>query len=237
MSRVVSDNKTEEQSTEISLKDPGVILPFEKNGEYYVEDLGDLPPKRVYEFFKRLFDIVISGLGIIVCAIPMLVIAIIVKCTSRGNVFFYQERLGKNGEKFNIIKFRTMVPEAEAMGAQWCTDEDNDPRFTKIGRVLRKLHIDELPQLWCIFTGHMSIVGPRPERKVFYDEFEKYIHGFSQRLKVKPGLTGHAQVNHKLKPEEKIMYDIEYIKKRSLWVDFELIIETIFYWMEKRSTL
>lgn len=236
MSKVVNDKKIEE-STEISLKDPGVILPFEKNGEYYVEDLGDLPSKPVYEFLKRLFDIVISGLGLIVFAIPMLVVAIIVKCTSRGNVFFHQERLGKNGEKFNIIKFRTMVPEAEVMGAQWCTDEDNDPRFTKVGRVLRKLHIDELPQLWCIFVGRMSIVGPRPERKVFYDEFEKYIHGFSQRLKVKPGLTGHAQVNHKLKPEEKIMYDVEYIKKRSLWVDFELVIKTIFYWMEKRSTL
>lgn len=237
MSVEVNGSKTEEKSTEISSKTLGVILPFEKNGEYYVEVLGELPPKPVYEFFKRFFDIVASGIGLVIGAMPMLAIALMVKYTSPGDIFFHQERLGKNGEKFDIIKFRTMVPDAEKLGAQWCVDEDNDPRFTKIGRVLRKLHIDELPQLWCIFTGHMSIVGPRPERKVFYDEFEKYIHGFSQRLLVKPGLTGHAQVNHKLKPEEKIMYDIEYIKKRSLWVDFELIIETVFYWMEKRSSL
>lgn len=223
--------------TELLNEEPGVILPYEKNGEYYIDSLGELPKKPVYEFVKRTFDLIISAIGLVVCALPMLVIAILVKVTSHGKVLYHQERLGKNGEKFNIIKFRTMVEDAEKHGAQWCVDEDDDPRFTKLGRVLRKLHIDELPQLWCIFTGHMSIVGPRPERKVFYDEFEKYIHGFSERLKVKPGLTGHAQVNHKLKPEEKIMYDIEYIKKRSLWVDFELIIETVFYWMEKRSTL
>ncbi len=224
-------------NTELLNEEPGVILPFEKNGEYYIDSLGELPKKPVYEFLKRTFDLLISAAGLIVLFIPMIVVAVMVKATSHGPVFYKQERLGKGGEKFNIIKFRTMHTDAEKMGAQWCVDEDDDPRFTKFGRVLRKLHIDELPQLWCIFTGHMSVVGPRPERKVFYDEFEKYIHGFSERLKVKPGLTGHAQVNHKLKPEEKIMYDIEYINKRSLWVDFELIIETVFYWMEKRSTL
>lgn len=224
-------------NTELLNEEPGVILPFEKNGEYYIDSLGELPKKPVYEFLKRTIDVLVSAAGLIVLFIPMIVVAVMVKATSHGPVFYKQERLGKGGETFKIIKFRTMHTDAEKMGAQWCVNEDDDPRFTKFGRVLRKLHIDELPQLWCIFTGHMSIVGPRPERKVFYDEFEKYIHGFSERLKVKPGLTGHAQVNHKLKPEEKIMYDIEYINKRSLWVDFELIIETVFYWMEKRSTL
>ena len=224
-------------NTELLFTEPGVILPFEKNGEYYIDSLGELPKKPVYEFIKRLFDLVASTVGLIVTVLPMLIIAILVKGSSPGPVLFKQERLGKNGEKFNIVKFRTMVVDAEKNGAQWCVDENEDPRLTKIGRVLRKLHIDEVPQLWCIFTGHMSFVGPRPERECFYEEFETYIHGFSERLKVKPGLTGHAQVNHKLKPEEKILFDIEYIQKRSLWVDLELLIETVFYWIEKRSTL
>lgn len=224
-------------NTELLNKEQGVILPFEKNGEYYIDSLGELPKKPVYEFLKRAFDLTAAIIGLVLFAIPMLVVALAVKFTSKGSILYHQERLGKNGEKFNIVKFRTMAKDAEKMGAQWCVDEDNDPRITKVGKVLRKLHIDELPQLWCILTGHMSFVGPRPERKVFYGEFEKYIHGFSERLKVKPGLTGYAQVNRKLKPEEKIMYDIEYIKKRSLWVDFKLIIETVFYWIEKRSAL
>lgn len=205
-----------------------VILPFEKEGVYYVENLGEVPAKPFYSFLKRVFDIVASGLALIVLAIPMLVIAVIIKCVSKGTVFYSQERLGLNGKKIQVIKFRTMHMDAEANGPQW-SEGEADPRIFPFGRVMRLTRIDELPQLWCIFKGDLSIVGPRPERECFYEQFETYVHGFSERLKVKPGLTGLAQVNggYDLKPEEKIVYDVEYIKKRSCLLDIKIIFQTV----------
>lgn len=209
-------------------KSGAVILPYEKVGEYYVEQLGEVDPKPVYSCFKRLFDVVASGCALILLAIPMLIIAIAIKCTSPGTVFYKQERLGLNGQKFSVIKFRSMRMDAEAGGAQWSAG-DNDPRITKLGTFLRKTRLDEVPQFWCILTGTMSLVGPRPEREVFYEEFETYVHGFRERLKVKPGLTGLAQVSggYDLKPEEKIVYDIEYIKKRSFLLDLKIMFQTV----------
>ena len=206
----------------------GVILPFDIEQEYFIEDIGQIKRRPIYEFLKRAIDIVASGLGILVLGIPMLIIAIIIRATSKGGAFYYQERLGLNGKKFNIIKFRSMVADAEKNGAQW-SEGIEDERITSVGQVLRKFRLDELPQLFCIFIGTMTIVGPRPERECFYNEFEIYIHGFSQRLKVKPGLTGHAQINggYNLAPHEKIIFDIEYIKKRSLWIDIKIIFKTI----------
>lgn len=206
----------------------GVILPFDIEQEYFIEDIGQIKRRPIYEFLKRAIDIVASGLGILVLGIPMLIIAIIIRATSKGGAFYYQERLGLNGKKFNIIKFRSMVADAEKNGAQW-SEGIEDERITSVGQVLRKFRLDELPQLFCIFIGTMTIVGPRPERECFYNEFEKYIHGFSQRLKVKPGLTGHAQISggYNLAPHEKIIFDIEYIKKRSLWFDIKIIFKTI----------
>ena len=120
-----------------------------------------------------------------------------------------------------------MHKNAEKNGAQWSLGDD-DERVTKIGKFLRKTKIDELPQLFNCFFGDLSLVGPRPERKIFYECFELYIHGFSQRLLVKPGITGLAQVTGLfLKPEEKIVYDIEYIKKRSLKLDFKILLSTV----------
>ena len=121
-----------------------------------------------------------------------------------------------------------MVMDAEKNGAQWSNGE-NDSRITPVGSFLRKYRIDELPQLWCIFKGDLSIVGPRPERECFYNEFETYVHGFSERMKVKPGLTGLAQINggYNLKPEEKIVYDVEYIKNRSMLLDLKIIFKTV----------
>ncbi len=205
-----------------------VILPFEKEGEYFVEPLGELPDKPVYDFFKRLFDIVFSACALLVLAIPMAVIAVLVKCSSPGPVFFRQERLGMNGVKFKILKFRTMVLDAERDGAQWSKGKE-DKRVTPVGAVLRKVRADELPQFLLCLTGKMSLVGPRPERECFYDEFETYVHGFHERLKVKPGITGLAQVNggYDLKPEEKVVWDMEYIKNRSLWLDLKIIWKTV----------
>lgn len=205
-----------------------VILPYEIDREYTVEDLGELEKKPMYDFFKRLFDIVFSATMLIVLAIPMLIMAFAVWSTSKGKALYKQDRLGLNGKPFRILKFRSMVEDAEKDGAQWAGG-DGDKRITKVGLFLRKTRFDELPQLFCILKGTMSFVGPRPEREVFYHEFEKYIHGFSQRMKVKPGLTGLAQVNggYDLRPEEKIVYDVEYIKKRSFWLDLKLMFQTV----------
>ena len=181
----------------------------------------------VYKAIKRVLDFICSLLACIILFIPMLVIAIIIKCDSKGSVIYKQERLGKNGKKFNIYKFRTMRMDAEENGPQWALK--NDDRCTKVGQKLRNCRLDELPQLLNILKGNMSFVGPRPERECFYEEFETYIHGFKNRLAVTPGLTGMAQVNggYDLGPEEKIVYDMEYIKKQSLWLDIKLVFKTV----------
>ena len=131
-------------------------------------------------------------------------------------------------EIFYMYKFRSMVMNAEQNGAQWSNGEEDD-RITALGHVLRQSRLDELPQLWNILKGDMSFVGPRPERECFYDEFEMYIHGFRQRLCVKPGLTGLAQVRggYDLRPEEKIVYDMEYIEKQSIGLDWKIIFDTV----------
>ena len=182
---------------------------------------------RTYFLIKRLFDIAFSFLGLIVLLVPMLLITVIVTIDSPGSPIFRQERLGKDGKPFMILKFRSMRMDAEANGPQWA--EEDDPRCTRLGRYLRKSKLDELPQLLNIFLGDMSFVGPRPERAYYYEKFEQYIHGFSYRLLVVPGLTGYAQVNggYNLAPEEKIIYDIEYIEKQSVWFDLSCIIKTI----------
>lgn len=180
-----------------------------------------------YLLVKRVFDIVMSAAGLVVCLIPMLIIALIIKLDSEGCAIYSQERLGLGGRPFMMYKFRSMYIDAEADGPRWA--EKNDRRCTRIGKFLRKTRLDELPQLFNILLGHMSIVGPRPERACFYDEFERYIPHFRQRLRVQPGLTGHAQVNggYDLGPEEKIVYDLEYMRSRSLRMDLQCIWKTV----------
>lgn len=182
---------------------------------------------RLYLFAKRTFDVVISLVVLALLAIPMLIIAVLIRIDSPGPALFRQERLGKDGQPFTIFKFRSMRVDAEKNGPQWADKDDS--RCTKLGRILRKSRLDEIPQLWNILKGEMSFVGPRPERACFYKKFETYIHGFSKRLLVKPGLTGYAQVNggYELKPEEKIVYDIAYIKKQSITLDLWCIFKTV----------
>ena len=221
MSTVINDNcLSQEQGAQ-------VIVPYETDKEYFID-----PPKKIkggifYKVVKRLFDIVVSLCAFVVLAVPMIIIALAVKLTSEGPAIYTQERLGKNGKPFKIIKFRTMIKDSEVNGAQWSTGKD-DPRITKVGRILRNTRLDELPQLICILSGKMSFVGPRPERACFYEEFEKYIHGFKYRLCVTPGLTGLAQINggYDLKPEEKIIYDMEYINTRSIINDIKILFKT-----------
>lgn len=205
-----------------------VIIPYETDNEYFIDPPHKIKGGILYKVVKRIFDISVSFCALVVLAIPMLVIAAIVKLSSEGPAIYKQERLGKNGKPFQILKFRTMIKDSEVDGAQWSSGDD-DPRITKIGRILRKFRLDELPQFWNIFNGSMSFVGPRPERECFYEEFEKYVHGFSHRLCVTPGLTGLAQVNggYDLKPEEKIVYDMEYINNRSIINDIKIIFKTV----------
>lgn len=202
-----------------------MIIPFEQTEEYYIEPVS-VERKIAYEVVKRSLDIIFSMMALLILIIPMCIIAIAIKCTSKGATLYTQERLGKDGKTFKIIKFRSMVDDAEKNSIQWC--EEDDPRVTRLGAYLRRYHIDELPQLWNIFVGDMSLVGPRPERECYYDAFETYIHGFHERLKVKPGLTGLAQVSggSLMRPEEKIVYDIEYIKNRSIWLDIRVLCNT-----------
>lgn len=205
-----------------------VIIPFEAQGEYEVAEPKNINKGLAFRFIKRAFDIVVSFVALIVLIIPMLIIGLCIRLTSDGGALYSQERLGKDGKPFKIIKFRTMYSDSEKNGAQWSAGDDDD-RITPIGRFLRNTRIDELPQLWCIFTGKMSFVGPRPERECFYNEFEKYIHGFKHRLLVTPGLTGLAQVNggYELRPEEKIYFDVDYIENRSLLMDLKIIFRTV----------
>lgn len=228
------DNQTvkrapHELAAEIAAQEK-VVLPFPvaEGEEYFIESLGEVKKKPFYSFIKRAFDICASGFSLLFLLIPMLIIAIIIKSTDGGSVFYSQERLGLNGKKIKVIKFRSMRVDAEKMGAQWSAGDD-DPRITKVGKFIRKTRLDELPQLICIFTGSMTIVGPRPEREPYYKVFEAYVHGFSERLKVKPGLTGLAQVSggYDLPPQEKVLHDIDYIKRRSLWLDLKIIFKTV----------
>lgn len=186
-----------------------------------------LQPKRLYLISKRVFDLAFSFLGLLILALPMTMIALIIVLDSPGAPIFKQERLGLHGKPFMIYKFRSMRLNAEENGPQWA--DEQDPRCTRFGQFLRRTRLDELPQLWNILRGDMSFVGPRPERAYFYRKFEEHIPGFSNRLMVTPGLTGHAQVNggYSLKPEEKIVYDMEYIEKRSVRMDLKCIIKTI----------
>lgn len=199
----------------------------QKEAITYVIEPTEIEDKPVYLAIKRFSDIVISIVACAVLLIPMGLITAAIKLDSKGPVIYKQERLGKGGKPFTIYKFRSMRIDAEENGPQWA--DKIDLRCTRVGRFLRKIRLDELPQLWNILKGDMSLVGPRPERPYFYDQFETYIHGFRNRLIVQPGLTGLAQVNggYDLKPEEKIVYDMEYIRIRSLWVDLQCIFKTI----------
>ena len=186
-----------------------------------------IPHKKIYFFAKRVFDIVVSLFLGILLFIPMLVIGILIRLDSPGPILFKQERLGKGGVPFVLYKFRSMRINAEANGPQWA--QKNDDRCTRLGSFLRNTRLDELPQLWNIFTGKMSFVGPRPERKYFYEKFDEYIPEFKERLNVKPGLTGLAQVNggYDLLPEEKIVFDLNYIKHCSIRMDLSCIFKTV----------
>lgn len=176
---------------------------------------------------KRALDIALALAGVVLCSPLMLLAAAGVRLGSRGPVIFKQERLGLGGKAFVIYKFRSMRIDAENAGPAWA--RKNDSRVTRFGRFLRKYHIDELPQFVNILRGDMSMVGPRPERAFFYERFEREIPEFTDRLAVKPGLTGLAQVNggYDIGPQEKCRYDKEYIRRVSLRTDLGILLRTV----------
>ena len=176
---------------------------------------------------KRLCDIVFSLLFLILLSPVMLVAAIAIHLEDRGPVFYRQERVTLDGKSFNILKFRSMVVDAERYGAIPATE--NDPRITRVGRLLRKTRVDELPQLLNILAGQMSFVGPRPERLLHATLYAQQVPEFNYRLRVKGGLTGYAQVygKYNTSPEDKLKLDMLYIENQSLLLDFKLALLTI----------
>ena len=182
---------------------------------------------------KRVMDMVISGIGIVITSPIMLIIALAVKLYDRGPVFYFQERLTVGGRSFMICKFRSMCVDSEKNGARLASKHDS--RITPVGKVLRNLHLDELPQLSNVFKGDMSLVGPRPERKTIMREYEKELPEFYYRLKVKAGLTGYAQVYGKYNttPYDKLKLDLFYIENYSFLLDIKLIFMTVKIFFQK----
>jgi len=176
---------------------------------------------------KRAFDILFSLVAILVSGPVMLLTALMVKLTSRGPVLYQQERMGMDGRTFHILKFRTMRTDAEVAGARMASEED--PRRTPIGTFLRKYSIDELPQFFNVLVGDMSLVGPRPERPVFIEEFKRQIPRYHLRHKVKSGITGWAQINGlrgQTSIQKRIEYDLYYIENWSLLMDLKILVRT-----------
>lgn len=177
---------------------------------------------------KRLLDIIISSLLLIFFLPVFPIIMILIKLDSKGPIFYRQERVGKNKKVYNICKFRSMYVGAEdKTGPVLATP--NDERITKVGRTLRLWRLDELPNLFNVLCGHMSLVGPRPERPNFVKEFEQTIPGYQMRFKVRPGITGLAQINapYDVPPQIKFLYDILYINNYTLFLDFKIMLRTL----------
>jgi len=187
---------------------------------------------------KRLTDIIISLIVLIGFLPVWLLTALIIKLDSRGPIFYRQKRVGKNKQEFEVIKFRSMVHDAEnETGPKWA--EKDDPRVTRFGRLLRKTGLDEIPQFFNVLIGDMSIVGPRPERLYFVNELEQSIQFYSRRLIVKPGITGWAQIKYKYDEtiddvREKLRYDLYYIQNMSVMLDLKIIVQTLLVGMRKR---
>jgi lipopolysaccharide/colanic/teichoic acid biosynthesis glycosyltransferase len=181
---------------------------------------------------KAAIDLILAAVLLVLAAPVMLIAAVLVRLTSSGPALYSQTRVGLHGMVFRIYKLRTMYHECEAVsGIQWATA--HDPRVTPLGRILRRTHIDELPQLWNVLRGEMSLVGPRPERPEFVAKLGRDVAGYMERLRVRPGVTGLAQIQ--LPPDtdidsvrRKLIYDLHYIHHRGLWLDFRIIVGTVF---------
>jgi exopolysaccharide biosynthesis polyprenyl glycosylphosphotransferase len=187
---------------------------------------------------KRIMDLSIGGLALVFFSPLMALIALVIRLTSSGPIFYRQERMGLDGRRFQILKFRTMVKNAEqGTGPVWAAA--NDPRITPFGRILRATSLDELPQLINVLRGEMSLVGPRPERPTLIQYFRKSIPGYMLRHKVKAGMTGWAQVNGwrgNTSLESRIQHDLEYIGNWSIKRDLKILALTVFGGFRSKGT-
>ena len=190
---------------------------------------------KVYEICKRTIDIIGAGLGLILLSPIIAVVACAVKVTSKGPIFFSQKRVGKNGELFEMYKFRSMVVNAEELKGNLEDQNEmsgpmfkikDDPRVTKVGKFIRKTSIDELPQLWNVLKGDMSLVGPRPSLPKEVEQFDNWMF---KRLSVRPGLTCYWQVSgrNNIDFEDWMKLDVKYVEERNLWIDIKLIFKTV----------
>lgn len=206
-----------------------------KTSQIYGMPLIDIMPQLMPEWekkLKRLLDIFMSLLILIITFPACIIIAVAIKFDSKGPVFFTQDRCGQGGKTFTIIKFRSMFQDAEKLsGPVW--SRKDDPRITKVGKIIRRIRMDEIPQMYNVFKGEMSFVGPRPERPFFIEKLADEIPYYKRRLKVRPGITGWAQVKHKYDEtledvKIKLKYDLFYIENMSLRMDFKIILRTIY---------
>jgi lipopolysaccharide/colanic/teichoic acid biosynthesis glycosyltransferase len=189
-----------------------------------------VPAHSWYRPWKRVADFMLSLLLLVLLGPAICLAALLIKLTSRGPAFYRQVRLGNNARPFAMLKLRTMIDNAEAQtGPVWSSG--NDPRTTSLGRLLRKTHTDEFPQLLNVLLGHMSLVGPRPERPEFVATLEREVRGYRQRLDVQPGITGLAQL--RLPPDtdiesvrRKVIFDLYYVQWASPWLDLHLLVLT-----------
>jgi len=206
-----------------------------RTSQIYGMPIVDILPQLMPEWekkLKRIFDIIVSMLILLITSPVLIITAIAIKIDSAGEVFFKQERCGINGKVFNIYKFRSMRKDAEKhTGPIW--SQKDDPRITNVGRFIRKVRIDEIPQMINVLKGEMSIIGPRPERPYFVEKLSEEIPYYKRRLKVRPGVTGWAQVKHKYDEtvddvKIKLRYDLFYIENMSLRMDFKILFRTVF---------
>ena len=201
------------------------------NPSWFIFSDGFSSGRRLSSFAKRLFDIGASFLLLVLTAPLILLAAIIVKLDSKGPAFFRQRRVGLYGQEFEIIKLRSMRQDAEVSGkAVWAAE--NDPRITRVGQIIRKLRIDELPQAWSVLKGEMSFVGPRPERRQFVEDLEKHMPYYAERHMLKPGITGWAQINYPYgasieDARHKLEYDLYYAKNYTPFLDLLILLQTL----------
>jgi len=206
-----------------------------RTSQIYGIPLIDIMPELMPEWekkLKRVMDIFVSLLLLVINSPILLISAIAIKIDSDGPILFKQERMGQNGKLFNVLKFRSMIKDAEKYsGPVW--SQKDDPRVTRMGKIIRRFRIDEIPQMYNVLKGEMSLVGPRPERAFFVEKLSQEIPYYKRRLKVRPGVTGWAQIKHKYDEtiedvKIKLRYDLFYIENMSIRMDFKILLRTVF---------
>ena len=219
--------------SDVGMSHPGRLKVLDFDGIACLTYTDQIQPSPVSMMIKRLADIIVSALGLILGSPLFLIVAVLIKIVSpNGPVLYCQERVGKDGRLFNMIKFRTMIPDAEVRTGPVMVNEGKETRYIRFGDFFRKTSIDELPQLINVLNGEMSLVGPRPERPFFVAQFNESIPHFHLRHQMLGGITGWAQVNGRSvltrKPEHKVKYDLYYIQNWSLSLDIKIIFKTFF---------